>query len=132
MTVPPKHPSRKQKPRRIAGASETRAAAPDSGRCAGQLLLRSGGCGGGLRRWRSRCGRRAAFLLRPALLHQTRGLADALAQVVQLGPAALAAALDRHAGDERRVEWIDALNAFIVHNPADGEGRVDAAALLHD
>src|SRR5688572_25679277 len=50
---------------------------------------------------------------------QPGGLADAVAQVVQLGPADPAGALDLDLGNLRRVEGEDALDPLALDNAAD-------------
>src|SRR6185369_17908622 len=57
-------------------------------------------------------------------------LAAALAQVVQLGAAHIAAALDFDAGDQRAVGLEGALHAFAAGDLADGEAAVQAAVAL--
>ena len=79
---------------------------------------------------RARGGR--LFPLDLADLDQPGGLADAVPQVEQLGPAGLAAPLDGHLADVRAVQREDAFHALVVHDPADGEHLVDAPPLLHD
>jgi len=60
------------------------------------------------------------------------GLADAIAQVVELGATDPGAALHVHLRDEWRMQRINALDAFIIHDAADGKRLVDSAALAHD
>src|SRR5215204_6531401 len=105
----------------------------------GRALRRRGGGELALLRCRARLlgrGRRlfaGAFLLAdPLLLRELDRLADALAEVEELRPAGLAAALHRHLADERRVQREDALDALVVHDAPDGERLVDPPALLHD
>src|SRR5581483_4111147 len=43
-----------------------------------------------------------------------------------------AAAADHHPRDERGMEREDSFHPFVVHNPADRERLVDAAAFAHD
>src|SRR4051794_454381 len=67
-----------------------------------------------------------------ALLGEADCLADAVAQVEELRPAGLATATYDDLRDEWRVQREDALDAFVVHDPADGERLVDPAALAHE
>ena len=61
-------------------------------------------------------------------LRAERGrLADAVAQVVQLGPADRAGALHLDLGDLRRVQREDALDALALHDAADREHLAHAA-----
>ena len=97
----------------------------------------------------SRCGRRTRLLWRGAAaflrglaavrlgalglaLAQARRLADAVAQVVQLGPADRAGALHLDLGDLRRVQREDALDAFALDDAADGEHLAHALAAAGD
>src|SRR5262249_49072480 len=63
----------------------------------------------------------AAFL-------ETHGLADAIAEEVQLGAADDAGALDLDLGDPRRVERELALDPLPLHDAADGERLTQARA----
>src|SRR5262249_51641413 len=65
-------------------------------------------------------------------LAQAGRLADAVAQVVQLGPADLAGALHLDLGDARRVQREDALHALALHDPADSERLAQPLALAGD
>ena len=58
------------------------------------------------------------------------GLAEAVAEVVELRTADLAAANDVNLLDERAVDREHTLNANTVRGAADGEGLRDAAMLL--
>ena len=73
---------------------------------------------------RRRCGVRHARLF---FLHQRRALAEALAQIGQLGAADRAFALDFHLVHARRVQRENALHAFAVADAADGEHLVQPA-----
>src|ERR1043166_8631869 len=64
-----------------------------------------------------------------ATLTELAGLANALAEIVELAAANLAVANHFHLGDARRLHGKSPLHAFIVDNPADGEHRFQAAAL---
>src|SRR5690606_9185757 len=82
-------------------------------------------------RVRSRRGR-ARVDGRADALADARGLAGALAQVVELGAAHLALALDLDRGDERRVGLERALHALARGDLAHDERRVEAAVALGD
>src|SRR5690349_8555306 len=83
---------------------------------------------------RGRSGAVAALFLatRALLLRELDRLADAVAEVEELGPAGLAAALHHHLADERRVQREDALDAFVVDDAAYGERLAGPAPALHD
>src|SRR5262245_31773556 len=66
------------------------------------------------------------------LLAKADSLADAVAEVVELGPAGHAAALHLDLGDLGRVERELALNPFTRHDAADGEHLATAAARATD
>src|SRR6478736_6269311 len=74
------------------------------------------------------CGGRSAV----ALLLDAGGLADAIAEVVQLGPAHVAALDDLHLLDHRAVEGEGALDTHAVAELADLVGLADARALDGD
>src|SRR5262245_53364910 len=61
-------------------------------------------------------------------LAQAGGLADAVAEVVQLRPPHLASALHLDLRDPRRVQREDPLHALALHDPADGEHLVQPLA----
>jgi hypothetical protein len=65
-------------------------------------------------------------------LAELDGLAGPVAQVIELGPPFFAAADRLDVDDVRRMQREDALDALIVDDPADGEGRVDAPAFARD
>src|SRR5207249_2065925 len=88
--------------------------------------------GGQFRRASGRRGTLALVLLLTPLLGEPHGLAHALAQVVQLGPSALAAAPHEYFRDEWGMNWKHALHAFVVDDAPHGEGLVDPLPLLHD
>ncbi|KAG1458535.1 hypothetical protein G6F57_014671 [Rhizopus arrhizus] len=71
-------------------------------------------------------------LLADQLFLDTRRLARAVAQVVQLGAAHVAAALDFDAGDLRRVQLERTFHGFTRRNLAHGERGVQAAVALGD
>lgn len=56
-----------------------------------------------------------------AALAQPNGLADPVAEIVQLGPPGNALALDLDLADSRRVQWELPLDALALHDPANGE-----------
>src|SRR5690606_14087580 len=85
---------------------------------ASALLLAGGACG------------RAVLLLAGDVGLEAGGLAPQLAQVVELGAAAAAAAHDRDLADQRRVEREDALDALAEGDLAHGHGAAGAAAVL--
>src|SRR5947209_4246880 len=75
----------------------------------------------GLRLARGRVGRRHRFEDDPLLpLAEAGRLADAVAEVVQLGPTDAAGALDDDLGDLGRVERERPFNALAVDQPTDG------------
>src|SRR5437870_1638061 len=67
-----------------------------------------------------------------AAFAQAGGLADALPQVVELGPAHAAGALDLDLGDLRRVQGKDALDPLALHDAANGEGFTQTRAAAGD
>ena len=69
---------------------------------------------------------------RVALLLDLGGLADAVAEVVELGPAHVAAADDLDLGDDRGVDREGALDADAVADLAHGEGLAHTGALAAD
>ena len=98
---------------------------------------------GGFGRSFGRYGRRRAFGDRLdflGLLHAAAGrplddtgpLAGAAAQIIELGPADLAAADNLDRFDARAVERKDALDALAVRQLAHGEGRVEAGIAPRD
>src|SRR5262249_41364607 len=67
-------------------------------------------------------GRRGGNLAR---LGKTDGLADAVAEIEELGATGFAAALHDDLGNERGMDREDTLDAFVVDDAADREGLVD-------
>src|SRR5204862_7896681 len=65
-------------------------------------------------------------------LADTRRLAGASAQVIELGAAHLALAHHGHRVDQRRIDREDALHALAIGDLAHGEGLVQPAALAGD
>src|SRR5690349_4568269 len=61
----------------------------------------------------------AVFLLLFALFGKTNRLADAIAEIVELGATVFAAATHNHLGNEWRMNREDTLDAFVVHDAAD-------------
>jgi hypothetical protein len=66
------------------------------------------------------------------LLANTRRFARAIAQVVELGAAHVALALDFDARDQRRVGLERSLDAFAARDLAHDERRIEAAVALGD
>src|SRR5690606_16523849 len=85
----------------------------------GSVLRLARGAGGG-----------AVLLLATDVGLQAGGLAAQLAQVVELGAAAAAAAHDRDLADQRRREREDALDALAERHLADRDGAAGAPAVL--
>src|SRR5690606_9703904 len=71
-------------------------------------------------------------LLDDELFLDARRLARAVAQVVQLGAAHVAAALDFDAGDLRRIQLERTFDGFARGDLADDERRVQATVALGD
>ena len=63
---------------------------------------------------------------------QLDGLAGPIAQVIELGPPLFAAADRLDVEDVGRIQREDALDALVVDDPADREGRADAPAFARD
>src|ERR1700679_84535 len=61
-------------------------------------------------------------------LDDARGFSAEATQIIELGPAHLAAAHDHDRVDHRRIKRKDALDAFAVGNLAHGEVLVEARA----
>src|SRR5260221_575313 len=76
--------------------------------------------------------RRPILLRNLALLGKTSRLADAVAEIEELGPAGFTAALHSHLRDKRGMQWEDSFDAFVIDDSANGEGFVDARTLPHD
>ena len=72
------------------------------------------------------------FALIDAALLQADGLADAVAEVVELRPAGDARPLHHDLGDPRRVEGELPLHPLALHDAADGEHLAGAGAAAGD